>query len=225
MNRCNNCNVNICGTEKKCPLCHNEINSDDNATDNAIRYPLYEDILKNRSPLRNLPLFVSITAMLICIYINIFTHRDGRILWSVIVTAALIFTNVELWVVKTTTKRFGAKILLSYIFVSLLLFTLDYTTGMLFWSTNYVFPFLTLSTTVYLTVLAMRSKRLFSEYFGYIMAVIAMSLIPIPIFLFGFYTEVWGMFVSVITGVIITIGLFLFADKALKKEIAKRFHR
>ncbi len=225
MNRCNTCNVNLYNGEDRCPLCKCDIPNSDKVSLNPAKYPLYYDILKNRSPLRNIPLFVSITAMLICIYINIFSHRDGRVFWSGIVVAALILANAEFWLVKTTTKRFGAKILLSYIFLSLLLFAIDFFAGMLFWSTNYVFPFLTLATTVYLTVLALRSKRLFSEYFGYIMAVIAMSLIPIPIFVVGFSTEVWGMFVSVITSIIISIGLFLFADETLKKEIAKRFHR
>ncbi len=224
MNRCKYCNVKIYESEKNCPLCHRVIDAAE-PSDTAVIYPQYQNIVSKKSQLRKLPIFFSIVAAIVCGYINIFTHTEGRILWSVIVAASLIFANSVFYVTQSTSKRFGAKVLLYYLLLSGLMVAIDLTTGVYFWSTNYVFPFLTLGTTLYLTVLAIRSKRLFSEYFGYVLVVLLIGLSPVVIHLLGFSNVAWGAFVTVITCIIVFIGLLMFFHKSFKDEIYKRFHR
>ncbi len=222
MNRCSKCNVEVFESEKKCPLCFQNF---EKTADTNVQYPEYNDIVTHKSALRNVPLFVTVTASLICIYINFFTHEEGDAIWSIVVSASLIFSTAVFSVVKSTSKRFGAKIFENLILVSVFIFIIDLSFGMSFWSTNYVFPYLIIGTSLYLMFLAIRSKRLFSEYFGYIISVTILGITPIPIYLFGFSNLPWGMFVSVISSAIIALGLYFFADKTFKEEIKKRFHR
>ncbi len=224
MNRCNNCKVRVYDSEKSCPLCHAKLDNADTGA-STVEYPNYHDIKKYRSVLWNVPFFVAFTGSIICVYINLFSHREGQIIWSVIVVAALLISSAILSTIQSVHRRFGSKILWVHILVSTLLFIVDLSTGMRFWSTNYVFPFLNLAATIFLTVLAARSERLFSEYFGYILVVTLIGLVPIPIYLLGFSDSAWGMFVSVLFSAIIAVGLYLFADRPFKEEIKKRFHR
>ncbi len=225
MNRCENCNVKVFESEHLCPLCHREVAKAEQTSSTAVEYPDYQQIKKHRSALWNVPFFVSFAASLLCVYINIFTHQPGNIIWSIIVVAALFYVSCVISVIKSTANRFGSKVVKNYILLSVFLFVVDIMSGMHYWFTNFVFPFLTVATTIYLTVLAVRSKRLFSEYFGYILVVTAFGLIPIPIYLLGLSDVAWGMFVSVTSSIIIALGLYFFSDKTFKQEIKKRFHR
>ncbi|MFI3257574.1 MAG: DUF6320 domain-containing protein [Spirochaetales bacterium] len=223
MNKCNNCNVDVYESEKRCPLCKKPLKNAGGSS--AVEYPDYQILVKIKSARKNIPTFLTIAIILLCVYINIFSHQGGEIIWSAIVSASVLYFTAMIWVIKSKTKRFGSKLLLSYVFLSLLLFIIDATAGMLFWSTNYVVPFLTVGTTLYLTVLAIRNRQFFSEYFGYILGVTAIGIIPIPLYILGLASQAWGVFVALLTCVIIAAGLYLFADKTLKQECKKRFHR
>ncbi len=221
MKKCNNCNVNVYNSEERCPLCYTYMGKKD---ENAVLYPEYNHIISEKSPLKHLPLFITATIIIICIYINIFTHVPGNIIWSFIVSASVIFTFAMYNIIRIQ-DRYGVKIMYFYLSVSALVFAIDISTGWLYWSSDFVFPFLTLFTIVYLTVLASRSKRYFSEYFGFILVVLAISLVSVLLYFLGLNNRAWGAFVANVACVLIALGLYLFADKNLKAEIKKRFHQ
>ncbi len=221
MNRCESCNVNIFESERQCPLCSCVM---DKTNPSPVEYPPYHELAKKRSHLRNIPLFLSVSSALICAFINLFTHQKGDIIWSIIVCAAIMFCYLIYNIIGTPFKRYGAKVLYSYIFLSILVIVIDFTTGMLFWSTDFVFPFLSLAVTLYLTILCVRNKRTFSEYFGYILVIAIISFLPVLLFILGLNNYGWGAFVALLSCIIIAFGLYLFADKNLKNEIKKRFH-
>lgn len=221
MKKCKNCNVQVYDNEDLCPLCFNKLGD---SFETAVEFPKYENLIEKKKILRNLPLFMALSTIIICVFIDIFTHKSGVVLWSAIVTASVLYV-LEMYYVIRKHINFGEKILCSYSLLSLLLIIIDFLTGMLFWSTDYVFPFLTVATILYLTILAIRSKPLFSEYFGYIIAVTAISFSSVIMYLIGWNTNAWGPFVSIVSCSIIALGLYLFANKTLKEEINKRFHR
>ncbi len=221
MKKCNNCNVAVYDSEELCPLCFESLGTQ---SETFVEYPKYKKLVSEKKPLKNSPLFISVTSIIISIYINIFTHEAGSILWSIIATSAILFCLGMFYIISEN-MRLAQKMFYGYLLLSALLLTIDFSTGMLFWSTDFVFPFLTVAMLILYTILAVRSKRYFSEYFGFILAVTLISFLPIGTFLLGFNTNVWGAFVAVITCVVVAMGLYLFADKALKDEIKKRFHR
>ncbi len=187
-------------------------------------YPTYENLVRKNRAIKNLPLFITLSGSFICIFINFFTHKPGDVLWSLIVTASTAFGSIIYYVV-TEYMRHGERILYSYASLSLLVIIINFLTDNHFWSTDYVFPFLTLATVLYLTVLAIRSKRMFSEYFGFILTVTLIGLSSVIFFFLGFNNSGWGGFISSLVSVILSLGLYLFAERNLKEEIKKRFHR
>ncbi len=219
--KCDNCNVNVFESESSCPLCHKKLGLPEST---IVEYPKYYNILKEKSPLRNLPLFISLLIILVCVFINLFTYSDGETIWSIIVSVSSVYSFVMYYVI-TKNMRLGRKIIYSYIATSVLSITIDFTSGMHFWATDYVFPFLTVATVLYLCALALRNKRMFSEYFGFIMTVTLVSFSSIIINFLGLNNTRWGPFVSILTSVIVALGLYLIADKKLKDEMKKRFHR
>ncbi len=223
MNKCPNCNVSVYENEKNCPLCHEQFENIKN--DSVVKYPNYKNIVKKHSIIKNILLLITFSTILICIYINLFTHEEGNVIWSIIVSISALYAFLIFRTIITSSKRFGAKIVITYILSSCLLITIDLSSGQFLWSTNYVFPFLTLAVIIYLTILAVRSKRLFSEYFGYILSVTSISFILIPLYLVGLSNKAWSAFVVILSCVIIALALYLFTDKSLKQEIKKRFHR
>ncbi len=221
MKRCDSCNVSVYDSEPVCPLCYRDMGE---VQKTSVEYPKYRDIISGKTPLRNLPLFIAATAIIVCIYINLFTYDSGDILWSLIVSAGVLYGLAMYYIIRTP-NRYGARVLYGYLSLSALLVILDFSTGRHYWSTDFAFPFLTIAVILYLTVLALRSKRLFSEYFGYILVVTLLSFLSVFSYILGFYNYSWGAFVTVVACVIIALGLYLFADKALKAELKKRFHR
>ncbi len=222
MKKCKTCDVTIYESEKFCPLCHNKMGR---TKASIIEYPRYEDVIEAASSLRNIPLFITITGILICTFINIFTHDKGEILWSILTGASILYSFFMFKLLKSPHRRFGAKLVCSYILSCILVTIIDFSTYMLFWSTDIVFPFFTLGVIVYLTVLAIQNKRSFSEYFGYILVVTALSFISVILYSIGFYHRAWGSFVAILSCIIIATGLYLFADSTLKAEVKKRFYR
>ncbi len=221
MNRCDVCNVNVYESEKSCPLCGKAF---DSTFDTEVLYPSYEKIKKDNFALKNIPLFISTVAIVICVYINIFTYDSGDVLWSLIVSGGIIFAYSLFRLIPTKKRRYGEKVVLTYVLISITSLAVDFSTGMAFWSTDFVFPFLTMSVILYLTILSIRNKNLFSEYFGYLLTVTAIGFVSIIIYLLGFYNYGWGAFVAIISSFCIALGLYLFADKPLKSEIKKRFY-
>ncbi len=221
MKSCKHCAIAVYESEEVCPLCYAALGE---RQPSEVSYPTYEELLRERRPLRSLPLFLTITSIVICGYTNLFTHEAGDRIWSIIVAASVLFCFGMYHVIRIG-MRHARKIYFVYGLLSGYLFVLDLASGQLFWSTDYVFPFLTLGTAFYLTILALRDRRSFSEYFGYILAVAATSLISVLLFFLGLNQNSWGAFVGVLSCLIISLGLYLFADQSLKEEVKKRFHR
>ncbi len=221
MKKCENCGVKVFENENICPLCHRELEGETKNT--IVEYPKYKDLISYKTPLKHLPLFIAVTAIITSIYINFFTHKQGDIIWSILVSGCVLYGFVMFNIV-TMQRRYGRKILFTYIATSVVLIIIDFCSGMNLWSTDFVFPFLTIAVIGYLMVLALRSKRLFSEYFGFILAVTGISFTSVIFYFSGLNNRTWGAFVAVISCVLIAFGLYLFSDKTLKEEIRKRFY-
>ncbi len=222
MNRCPNCDINVFESEKKCPLCKYEFQ---NIKSTNVQFPEYEHIIKNRTSLKNVPVFIAFVVIVICCYINIFTHNSGDALWSLIVAVCCLLATALFRITHTKSLRYGSKIVLNYFTISVFLFLIDMLTTANFWSTNFAIPLFTMCTTLALTVLTVKSRQKYSEYFGNLLTICLLSFAPVIIYLLGFSNIAWGFLASGIFSCIIAFGLYMFSDKTLKQELKKRFHR
>ncbi len=221
MKKCESCNVFVYDSESNCPLCHKFLGE---AKSTAVEYPSYNSIIKEQTALKNIPLFLVLFINIICIFINMVTYDKGEVIWSIIVFASTFYIYF-MYKIVSENMRYGKKIVLSYISLSSFLIIIDLTSGKLFWSTDYAFPFITMATVLYLTSLSIRNKQMFTEYFGFLLTVTSISLLSIISFLLDLSNSSWGPFVSILSSIIITLGLYLFSEKTLKEELKKRFNR
>ncbi len=221
MRSCENCNVQVYDSEEHCPLCQKYLGK---PVETSVQYPFYESIIKEKRVMRNLPMFITLLVNTICVFINIFTHGKGEIIWSIIVVTSMTYSLVMYYIIKKH-MRYGKKVLYTYISLSLFLIIIDIVSGRLLWSIAYVFPFLTMATALYITVLAIRNKRMFSEYFGFLLVVTVISFLSFILFFLRFNRSGWGAFIPTLTSAILSLGLYLFAEKNLKEQIKKYFHR
>ncbi len=222
MNKCPNCKVNVYESEKKCPLCRHKF---EKISHSNIEFPKYEDIIKNKTSMKNIPVFIAFVAIVVCCYINFFTYDDGDIVWSLIVAFSCLGSTFVFRIFHTNSLRLGSKIVLTYLSISAYLFSLDILTGVHLWSTNYAIPLFTMFATLFLTFLTVRSRQKFAEYFGNLLTICFLSFFPVAIYLLGFSNIAWGFLASGLFSCIIVVGIYLFSDKTLKKELRKRFHR
>ncbi len=222
MNKCPNCDVNVYESEIKCPLCDYKF---ENNKRTNVQFPSYNYIIKNRSSLKNVPVFITFVVIVICCYINFFTYDTGDVLWSLIVAISCVLATAIIRLLHTKSLRFGSKVVMLYFSVSVFLFFIDMLTGPLFWATNYAIPLFTVVVTLYLTVLTVKSRQKFAEYFGNLLTVCIFSFTPILIYFSGYSNLTWGFLISGIFSCIIVLALYLFSDRSLKQELKKRFHR
>lgn len=217
-----------------CPLCNMSISPEESPeappkiTAAEIAYPTYSYGQKIESErvftMQKLLFFLTVSACIISIFINIFTADRALFLWSLIVTVSLFSAWGIFKVLHSKATPIGLKLLALYGIAIVLTVTIDGCTGFEKWSTTYVIPFLTVALTLLFTAMASSMKKRFKEYLGYLIATFFISICPLLLFAFKLSTEVWTSLVALLSCVLSTLGLFIFSDDLFKEEIKKRFH-
>lgn len=221
MNRCENCCVNV--YSKQCPLCGKVF---DNCLPSETDYPSYNlNANKKLDFLAKLILFLSISTILVTVFINIFTYLNNRSLWSINVIASLLLVIAMLYMLKSKRISKSGKVFYSYCYTSLFMIVIDIANGLNKWSTTFVIPFLTIGLTLIFVIFASSNKNNFNDYFGYLLAIAFISFFPIMIYFLGLSSELWSSLVATLFCLIIAIGLYIFAGNAFKSELRKRFNR
>ncbi len=222
MHRCDACKVLVHPQHGFCPLCGKRLGT---PGESATAYPRYAaDRSTAGFTLGRLVCFLLIAVSAICVFINIFTYRQAPSLWSALVVLSLVFPVWIVGVVRARKADAGRKILKSYGIVAAFVIGLDLFSGFAKWSTTYVLPFLTICVALVFTVLAVRSKKKFTQYLGNLLAVFFISLCPAIIYLFSLSTQAWSSLVALLYCLLTVAGLVIFMGESFREEIKKRFH-
>ena len=214
------CNVSVYPQHKRCPLCDEPLGKADIS---STAYPqTFSD--KTMHFWRKAFLFFCITASVICIFINFFQPQNSQFLWSMIVCASC----VSLWIITSSivskTISPGAKLLNIYFAAIIVAFVIDFVTGYYKWSTTFLIPFATIGLTALLTLLAIRERKHYHEYRGYLIAMFFISLCPIVIFLLSLSDIAWTAFAAVVYSLLTAVGFWIFSRWSIRKEVKKRLH-
>ncbi len=220
MNRCHKCCADL--YQEKCPLCGSRLGEPLKSVIDYPQYGFYNH--KKKEFIKKLILFLTISTILITVYINAVTFSSSGGIWSLTVCASLGLVIYSFNIVKSKKIYIGGKIFRLFFAVSLFIVFLDVVNGFLKWSTTYVVSFLTIVAALLFTVLAFIKKNNIKEYFGYILAIAFLSLCPIMLYIFGLSDNLWSSLVATLACVIITIGLYIFTGRSFKEELKKRFH-
>ena len=220
MRKCRNCNVYVDESQSTCPLCGAQLGE---KITTPLSYPTYREKKSVWRFILKTATFLSIAAVMVCVFINIFTYSKIEMLWSLYVALGL-FLAWGMSINWTSRRRFLPKKLFStYLHLSFFTVCVDILSGFDMWSTTYVVPGLSIALVLTYLGIMMGSKRLYKKFFGYMMFSFFSTIIPVIINLLGFSEIRWLSMLPLLIYLLAVVGLFVFSGKRMRSEMKKRF--
>ncbi len=217
--KCRNCGVEVVGKDGTCPLCARKIEMEQSVD---VSYPQYERTPPSK--VKTLFFYLTIVSIVICVTINFLTFGIQPYLWSVVVAVCFLYIWLLITQVIASRAHKGRKLLIHYWAASILLVVIDLCNGFSRWSVNFVIPFLTIASSLLVTITVLqRGKFMWNEYIGYFFAMLLISLIPILLFAFGVATVLWTCLSSTIYAGVILVGMLMFRKPVFWQEVKNRF--
>lgn len=230
MNKCRHCNVIVYDNTEVCPLCHSVLDEMSEEEQQAIdtRMPIespYPDVRKRTKRLHfvmRLILFLFILTGIGLVIINHFT--TPHFWWSGICIVAMIYTYLSMVYWINHDAGYAAKIGLQLILTMLLLYGIDYFTGMNNWSLKYAIPGVILFGDAIVFFLMMLNRQHWYSYTLLLLLIALCSVGIISLYFIGYITNiVLPVTCAGVTGIYL-LGTIIFGDRELKRELKRRFH-
>ncbi len=230
MNKCRHCNIVIYDNIEVCPLCHSvldEITQEEKAQMDKIlgAGAPYPDVRKRTKRLHfvmRLILFLFILAEIGLVIINYFTTRGFW--WSGISGVAMIYIYLSMVYWIKHDAGYAAKIGLQLTLTMILLFGIDYFTGMTGWSLKWAIPGVILFGDAIVFFLMMLNRQHWYSYTLLLLMIAIFSVGIISLYFLGKITNVMlPVTCTAVTGVYL-LGTIIFGDRELARELKRRFH-
>jgi len=221
MKYCNKCGVHSEDAENRCPLCESLL-LDEGGESGPSRYPDLELTLNWYTVLKRAYLFFAILIITASIIVDLL--RGMGISWSFLSIGVVGYSWTVIYHAIRTNTHFASKILVQAIAGSLLMFVIDYMSGTIGWSVNYVIPQILIFANAAIFVLMLINFMAWREYVFYQLVMTFIGLLPIFLILFNVVTRPVMSYVSVGISAAILVGTVIFGDKTVKSELIRRFH-
>lgn len=221
MKFCEQCGVSVNNPMERCPLCYTQLTQKDSLPE----LPSYPDILSQAERynlVRRILVMASLTVSAVCLTINIFTGH--RIWWSLIVIGNILYMWIAISTAVRKRAKLGHNILIQAISLSALMVLIDWFSGHNNWALNYVVPFLLITATLSITVIIILRRMDARSFILYFFLTALIGFLPLLLVAVGQITVLWPALVSALYSGLSLISLFIFADRATKQELKKRFH-
>jgi uncharacterized membrane protein len=213
-----------------CPLCHRVLDELEEETLQEVMQEFgegapYPDVRKRTKRLHfvmRLILFLFILAEIALISVNYLTKPEFW--WSGISGIAMIYiySSMVYWI--NHDAGYAAKIGLQLVFTMLLLFGIDYFTGMAGWSLQWAIPGVILFGDAIVFFLMMLNRQ---HWYSYTLLLLLIAICSIAIIGFYFSGRIANIILPVIcvgvTGIYL-LGTIIFGDREIKRELKRRFH-
>lgn len=219
MKKCYKCNVELNTISNTCPLCHNDLGKE---TKSSSVFPVVPTRYTRHNLLYKILAFLSLLAIIICVFINSVVNKD--VSWSLFVIAGITC----FWLTLTTaikTRNNFMKLLFgefNLVIISSLLW--DYFTGFHKWSLNYVLPLTCITYIVAMFIMRIFFKYYIKDHVFHITLNCFIGLLPAILLIFDIVTVKWPSMTSVIISVFMIALMYVFNKKSFKKEFERRFH-
>ncbi|MCM1499685.1 MAG: DUF6320 domain-containing protein [Clostridium sp.] len=230
MNKCRNCDILIYDDTAVCPLCHSvldELTEEEAETLKGFigKGAPYPDVRKRTKRLHfvmRLILFLFILTEIGLVVINHFTTPDFW--WSGISCAAMIYIYFSMVYWINHDAGYAAKIGLQLIATMLLLFGIDYFTGMTGWAFQWAIPGVILFGDAIVFFLMMLNRQ---HWYSYTLLLMLIALCSVGIVGLYFAGRIENVVLPVIcagvTGVYL-LATAIFGDREMARELKRRFH-
>jgi len=220
MKRCNKCNVDVDSVRNSCPLCGQILEKIDDKQ--ITKYPSYLPTEKHLNILLRILLYLSILAIISTVLINFLTYKET--LWSIYVVLGVLY----LWVLLRSTimskGNIAGKLLVQMITVSLVCYGIELISDTSNWALDYVIPFVCIATILAILIISLIKKMKYNDYLTYLLLAVLISWVPLIFYFFDIIKISWPSVAAASLSIAVVLGMIVFADRATKDEIKKRFH-
>jgi len=220
MRECEKCHISVATNRKTCPLCGNILVG--KSEQGKAIYPPFASAEKQRNIALRILLFLAISSMLISIFVNLLTNPKDR--WSVYVVISVIYSWILLRSTIMSKKNIAGRLLIQMIAVSLLCIGIEKQSHSSGWALDYVVPFLCIVTILAILIIIFSKQMFYSDYLLYLLLAIIISFVPMILYLFKQINILWPSIAAASVAIMAALGMILFADRATKDELKKRFH-
>lgn len=225
MRTCPECKITVGGAAKTCPLCGAELTLSGTEAEGDNLYPEFTGKVLHRSSfpfLAKIFAFITLIAVGTCILIDLLvTHRLS---WSlyVIGSFAVLWTTVGTHLLGRVNLNY--LLLNDLVAVSLFLVLIDLLSGWNRWSIDYVIPILYVGIMITTVVLALVFRMYWREYMLSLVAVCALGVGPLLIFLSSSSPIRFLCLGAALLAAALLIGLLFFASGKLFSEWRRRMN-
>ncbi|HOI47383.1 MAG TPA: DUF6320 domain-containing protein [Bacilli bacterium] len=228
MKYCKKCNITLNTQRMTCPLCFTVLEKNEHVSQTTYApYPGYQPKSYKDGVLVKIFIFLSIVAIFVSAIVNIMTWQANRSPWSIIVIGCVLYGWILIKNTVIAKINIGRKLVFQTIALPILLVIIEkYTYSPEPWALDYVTPFLTVIATVAILMLVFIKSSKYGEYVIYLLNINFLGLIPLILyFVFpGIISIMWPSVVAASIGFLTFLGMWVFAGRATKQELKKRFH-
>ncbi len=234
MNKCERCNIYIMDQTTVCPLCNTVLTEVTEKPEDDVLAHFFEQLghgakypdvrRQNRMVhlLMRILLFCFLLTEAFLVYLNV--HYTHGIKWSGITGIAMLYFYFSLSYWIRQDSGYAAKIGLQLLITLLLVVGIDFFIGFRGWSLSIAAPSIVIFGDAIVAIL-MAANR--SQWYSYILLLFWHMLLSVGIILLRFTGRLPSMTLAVISLVVTAIFLLaitLFGERALRRELKRRFH-
>ncbi|MBN2268132.1 MAG: DUF6320 domain-containing protein [Acholeplasmataceae bacterium] len=219
MKYCKNCHVHYDTDLEHCLFCNNELIEDQD------KPTYYKFSLIQKKPkaqfFYRLFIFLNIISALVSIYVDYLGSSQLSWSWVVAVTNGYIMVMfLMMWPASPWTSRISKIMVVSGLTIILLGLAInDYG-----WAVDYVFPLTLLMNMLLLSILIIFNRKKWFEYFGNLLIMSIIGLVPGLFNLLNITTVTWPSSASFTYAVVTLLGIFILPSKSSREEFKRRFH-
>lgn len=219
MKYCNNCNVNVVGKRKICPLCQDRLTGDKSSEE---VFPKVSFVYREYSMFFKVILLITIITATVSVGINILLPDTGA--WSVFILGGLGSVWASLITLLNQRKNIPKNIVYQVMTISVMALIWDFLIGWRGWSINYVIPLACVFAMISMAIISKIRRFPIEDYILYIIIDGLFGVIPILFILFGFLDVLYPTVICIATSIISLSTIMIFEDKKLMAEIKRRLH-
>lgn len=220
MQHCENCKVQLKGTQKICPLCGGIIQ--DSIEEKEEVFPQIPTIYQKYNLFIRIMILISISAVIISFAVNFIFSRQSH--WSLLVAAGILCMWICMYFIIRKKNNIPKTIIWQVILVCILSVLWDRSMGWRGWSIDYVIPSACVVALIVLAVSAIIIRIGARELTVYLFIDGVIGFVPI-IFLFTGLADVkFPSVICVAASAISVTAILIFEWDNMKSELNKRMH-
>ncbi len=218
MKHCDNCGVDVRGTDPVCPLCQAPLSG----TDEPPVWPVIPTVYSRFRLFFKILGAATAAAGIISLAVNLMVPQSG--FWSLFVVAGLVCLWLCLALAIRKRHKIPRNILTQVVLISLLSLLWDLGTGFHGWSVDYVIPILCIAAMIAVAVVSQVLHMAPSDYLFSMMTDALFGVVPLILYLTGHVTVIYPSICCAALSILSFVTLLIFQGRAVYEELAKRFH-